>query len=103
MKVYAFNGSMSGTCGVMKGKILGELTLSIDLSNIAQVKHVVYHKGWMKLGDDHAKPGSKIHVIVRSEPDPRFVFQFGGEPECSPVVYQIQGNIKPGPALAYCK
>ncbi|KAJ6337706.1 hypothetical protein OIU76_007396 [Salix suchowensis] len=31
---------------------------------------------------------------VSAEPDPRFVFQFDGEPECSPQVFQIQGNIR---------
>ncbi|PQQ16337.1 uncharacterized protein Pyn_37713 [Prunus yedoensis var. nudiflora] len=33
-------------------------------------------------------------VPQRAEPDPRFVFQFDGEPECSPQVFQIQGNIR---------
>lgn len=94
MTISVFSGRMGRTCGVTSGKLLGEVKLRVDLSNGAQVKPVVYQKGWMKLGGEHGKPGSKIHVLLRSEPDPRFVFQFGGEPECSPVVLQIQGNIR---------
>jgi hypothetical protein len=48
----------------------------------------------MKLGGEPDKPAAQMHLTVRSEPDPRYVFQFGGEPECSPVVFQIQGNIR---------
>ncbi|KAG9134799.1 hypothetical protein Leryth_001106 [Lithospermum erythrorhizon] len=94
MKVSVFSGRIGTSCGVTSRKLLGEVRIKIDISNGAQVKPVVYQNGWMKLGDENGKPGSKIHVMVRSEPDPRFVFQFGGEPECSPVVFQIQGNIR---------
>ncbi|KAK6159180.1 hypothetical protein DH2020_006494 [Rehmannia glutinosa] len=36
----------------------------------------------------------KLHLNVRAEPDPRFVFRFDGEPECSPQVVQVNGNVK---------
>ncbi|KAF7149749.1 hypothetical protein RHSIM_Rhsim02G0019300 [Rhododendron simsii] len=32
---------------------------------------------------------SRFHVNVKAEPDPRFVFQFDGEPECSPQVFVL--------------
>ncbi|KAG5555082.1 hypothetical protein RHGRI_012572 [Rhododendron griersonianum] len=32
--------------------------------------------------------------VLQAEPDPRFVFQFDGEPKCSPQVFQIQGSIR---------
>ncbi|PWZ31727.1 hypothetical protein Zm00014a_024808 [Zea mays] len=35
-------------------------------------------------------------MVVRAEPDPRYVFQFGGEPECGPVVYQVPGGAARG-------
>ena len=38
---------------------------------------------------------------VRAEMDPRFVFQFDGEPECSPQVFQVNGNVKQ--AVFTCK
>lgn len=86
---------MGRTCGVTSGKFLGSAQVLIDLAN-AQSRCVVYHNGWMKLGgngSEQDKSVARLHFTVRSEPDPRFVFQFGGEPQCSPVVFQFQGNI----------
>ncbi|CAI9100476.1 OLC1v1037588C1 [Oldenlandia corymbosa var. corymbosa] len=96
LKVSVFTGRMGRTCGVASGKLLGSVKLSINLTG-AQSKPAVHQNGWMKLsGTGHYYVGlePKLHVLVRSEPDPRFVFQFGGEPECSPVVFQIQENIR---------
>ena len=59
-----------------------------------------YH-GWAELGfnsksKEVKKSGSdpELHVSVRVEPDPRFVFEFDGEPECSPQVFLVKGNDK---------
>lgn len=57
--------------------------------------------GWFKLGHDLVKPLAKVHLAVPTEPDPRFVFQFGSEPECSLVVFQIQGNNVQQPVFNY--
>ncbi|ESR64581.1 hypothetical protein CICLE_v10008480mg [Citrus x clementina] len=86
-------GPHGSTCGVSSGKLLGRLNVIIDLAG-ADSKSIVFRNGWLKLGREPDKPSPRIHLTVRSEPDPRFVFQFGGEPECSPVVFQIQGNIR---------
>lgn len=100
LKVSVFIGRMGRTCGVTCGKLLGSVRLCIDVSG-AQSRATVYQNGWMNLGGSGGRNGScnkrppaKLHVAVRSEPDPRYVFQFGGEPECSPVVFQIQENIR---------
>lgn len=50
---------------------------------------IVIHNGWVKLS-----AVSEIFLTVRAEADPRFVFEFEKEPECSPQVFQIQGNVK---------
>jgi hypothetical protein len=31
-------------------------------------------------------------MVVWADPDLRYVFQFGGEPECGPVVYKVPGE-----------
>lgn len=96
LKVSVFTGRMGRACGVTSGKLLGSIKLCVNLGN-AQSRGCVYHNGWMKLGGAtvaDGEPVARLHLTVRSEPDPRFVFQFGGEPECSPVVFQIQGNIR---------
>ncbi|PIM98795.1 hypothetical protein CDL12_28720 [Handroanthus impetiginosus] len=93
LKISVFTGRMGRTCGVTSGKLLGSIQVCVNLGN-AQSRGCVYHNGWMKLGRGGIEPVARLHLTVRSEPDPRFVFQFGGEPECSPVVFQIQGNIR---------
>lgn len=94
LQLSIFSGRTGRTCGVSSGKLLGRVKVQIDLDVPGSTRPVVHHSGWITLGHDPDKPSARLHLVVRSEPDPRFVFQFGGEPECSPVVYQIQGNIQ---------
>nr|XP_016498105.1 PREDICTED: uncharacterized protein LOC107816876 [Nicotiana tabacum] len=53
---------------------------------------------WEAIGERNSTIGfkgvGKLHLNVKAEPDPRFVFQFDGEPECSPQVFQVNGNVK---------
>ncbi|KAM1290682.1 hypothetical protein ACFX14_017903 [Malus domestica] len=91
LRVSVYTGRMGQTCGVTSGKLLGRVQLNIDL-NSAKAHSTAIHSGWVKLGKDCDKPSARLHLMVRAEPDPRFVFQFGGEPECSPVIFQIQGR-----------
>ncbi|XP_030465124.2 uncharacterized protein LOC115684517 [Syzygium oleosum] len=94
LRVSVYSGRMGGrTCGVSGGKkLLGRVLVSVGLDG-AQARPVVFQSGWLKLGPAPGKPApARLHLVVRSEPDPRFLFQFGGEPELSPVVYQIQGS-----------
>ncbi|KAF2285179.1 hypothetical protein GH714_038964 [Hevea brasiliensis] len=93
LRVEVFTGRMGRTCGVNGGKLLGQVQVSVDLRNV-QSNPRVFQNGWLKLGNQPDKPAARLHLVVRAEPDPRFVFQFDGEPECSPVVFQIQGNIR---------
>ncbi|KAL7093696.1 hypothetical protein ACP275_11G055300 [Erythranthe tilingii] len=95
IKLSVFTGRMGRTCGVSSGKLLGSVQVCVNLGNL-QTRGCVYQNGWVKLdgGAAGTEPAARLHLTVRSEPDPRFVFQFGGEPECSPVVFQIQGNIR---------
>lgn len=94
LRVSVYSGRMGGrTCGVSSGKkLLGRVQVSVGLDG-AQARPVVFQSGWLKLGPAPGKAApARLHLVVRSEPDPRFLFQFGGEPELSPVVYQIQGS-----------
>ncbi|XP_010478443.1 PREDICTED: uncharacterized protein LOC104757404 [Camelina sativa] len=85
-------------------KLIGRFDVSIDLK-AAETKTCLAHNGWVDLGTKSKKKKSgsnpELHVSVRVEPDPRFVFQFDGEPECSPQVFQVQGNTKQ--AVFTCK
>ncbi|PPD83498.1 hypothetical protein GOBAR_AA39179 [Gossypium barbadense] len=93
LRIEVYTGRMGHTCGVSSGKLVGRVQVTLDLG-VSQATPSVFQNGWMKLGNEPEKPTAKLHLTVKSEPDPRFVFQFGGEPECSPVVFQIQGNIR---------
>lgn len=57
---------------------------------------MVYQNGWIGIGGSkkNGSAQSQFFLSVRAEPDPRFVFKFDGEPECSPQVFQVQGNVK---------
>ncbi|CAN0901445.1 hypothetical protein LINGRAHAP2_LOCUS21423 [Linum grandiflorum] len=95
VKVSVYTGRMGRSCGVSGRKLLGKVEVSVDLGVNPESRCSVFQDGWLTLrGQPAGKPAARIHMTVRSEPDPRFVFQFGGEPECSPVVFQIQGNIR---------
>ncbi|KAI5383152.1 hypothetical protein KIW84_070529, partial [Lathyrus oleraceus] len=79
LSISVYTGPMSRNCGVRR---------SLSSPN-------TFYSGWLKLNHERSdKPSHLLLVMVRSEPDPRFVFHFGGEPECSPVIFQIQENIR---------
>lgn len=88
-------GSGSASCGwKKKGKLLGCVIVQLDLkaleTSVANNKACVIQNGWLPVNGTE----SQLHVNVKAEPDPRFVFQFDGEPECSPQVFQVNGNVK---------
>ncbi|ESQ30471.1 hypothetical protein EUTSA_v10011462mg [Eutrema salsugineum] len=100
--------SRVASCGIVAGsgeKLIGRFEVSLDLKT-AETRTCLAHNGWVKLGTKSkkkTKSGSdpELHATIRVEPDPRFVFQFDGEPECSPQVLQVQGNTKQ--AVFTCK
>ncbi|TYI37949.1 hypothetical protein ES332_A03G251500v1 [Gossypium tomentosum] len=98
IEVYAGGSGSGSTCGLSSGKLLGKVSVPLDLRG-AESRPCVAHNGWVTIG----RNGSSLQLCltVRTERDPRFVFQFGGEPECSPQVFQVQGSVKQ--AVFTCK
>ncbi|KAL8170972.1 hypothetical protein V2J09_022776 [Rumex salicifolius] len=74
-------------CGNLVGRVFLALELGPDRSASG-----LMHSGWVPIRG--RKPGSELNVSVKSDPDPRFVFEFDSQPECSPQVFQVQGSIK---------
>lgn len=68
--------------------------MPLDLSAAESRPACVFQNGWVGIGENKKGSSAQLHLNVRAEPDPRFVFQFDGEPECSPQVFQVQGNVK---------
>ncbi|XP_051147161.1 uncharacterized protein LOC127262499 [Andrographis paniculata] len=81
-----------GVCGFLKGgKLVGAAVVQLDLKNVLEngtVRASVVQNGWVAVSGSDLK----LHVNVRTEPDPRFVFRFDGEPECSPQIFQVNEN-----------
>ncbi|XP_059636399.1 uncharacterized protein LOC132278588 [Cornus florida] len=94
LKISIYTGRRGTTCGVNSGRLLGKVSVPLELAG-TESRACVFHNGWISVGKDAAKNSStQFHLNVKAEPDPRFVFQFDGEPECSPQVFQIKGNIR---------
>ncbi|KAA8545733.1 hypothetical protein F0562_020816 [Nyssa sinensis] len=93
LKIDIYTGRRGNVCGLNTGKLLGSVTVPVDLRG-AESKGCVIQNGWVLVGDNGKGSSAQLHLNVRAEPDPRFVFQFDGEPECSPQVFQLNGNIR---------
>ncbi|PHT29372.1 hypothetical protein CQW23_31049 [Capsicum baccatum] len=97
LNIEIYGGSKVGTFGYFKGggkKLLGSVLVPLDLKGLENVGHrgVVIQNGRVSVGGGGST--AELNLNVRAEPDPRFVFQFDGEPECSPQVFQVNGNVK---------
>ncbi|KAF7015935.1 unnamed protein product [Triticum aestivum] len=97
LKVAVYAGRRGTTCGVNSGRLLGKVVIPLDLKT-AVGKPIVFHSGWLSINKRGRKASAvsgsaQLNLTVRAEPDPRFVFQFDGEPECSPQVLQVQGGM----------
>lgn len=96
LQVLVYTGRQSLSCcgSIGTAKLLGKFTLPVS-SDWVTAKPLPLQHGWVSIGHSKAEgPGAELHLIVKVEPDPRYIFQFDGEPELSPQVAQIQGNIR---------
>lgn len=91
LKISVYKGRTAPSCAFGSAKLLGKITVPLDLTS-AESRASMFHNGWLALGNKSS--GQLLHLTVRAEPDPRFVFRFDGEPECSPQVFQVRGDVK---------
>ncbi|XP_075672802.1 uncharacterized protein LOC142642332 [Castanea sativa] len=92
--IEIYTGRRGTTCGLNSGKLLGTVPVEIDLGAVeTRASNIL--QGWVGIGNNNKKGSSaQLYLSVKAEPDPRFVFEFGGEPECSPLVYQVHGSVR---------
>ncbi|CAI9116042.1 OLC1v1017089C1 [Oldenlandia corymbosa var. corymbosa] len=93
LSISIYTGRGGTTCGLNSERLLGKVKVPLNLAG-TESRPAVFHNGWANVGKSSKSASAQFHLNVRSEPDPRFVFQFDGEPECSPQVFQIQGSIR---------
>ncbi|XP_047334704.1 uncharacterized protein LOC124938326 [Impatiens glandulifera] len=90
LKVEVFSSSRRGL--FCSRKLLGSVSIPLDLkgNDNSMSRTTVIHNGCASIN------GSKtlLNLRVQADPDPRFVFQFEGQPECSPQIFQINDKIR---------
>ena len=98
LKMEVYTTKSPNGCGFgSSGKLLGTVSVPLELSQqvIEGKTSTVMQNGWVLVGEKKKKGlNPHLYLSVKAQPDPRFVFEFDGEPECSPQVFQVQGNIK---------
>ncbi|GAB4838365.1 hypothetical protein Ancab_027899 [Ancistrocladus abbreviatus] len=89
-------GVASKSCGLSSGRrFVGRVSMPLEL-NQAELKTSSLYNGWIRIGEKKRRKGlnAELHLGLKAELDPRFVFEFEGEPECSPQVVHVQGSCR---------
>ncbi|KAH0642133.1 hypothetical protein KY290_035226 [Solanum tuberosum] len=58
---------------------------------------VILFNGWIHIGKNkwlNGIAGAELHLRVKLDPDPRYIFQFKDKTKLSPQIIQLQGTIK---------
>ncbi|CAA0827165.1 Protein of unknown function (DUF1005 [Striga hermonthica] len=76
----------------MKRQQIGVVRLNVG-PEWGEGKPVVLFEGWIGIGKS-GRPGAELHLRVKLDPDPRYVFQFEDDTKLSPQIVQLQGNVK---------
>ncbi|KAJ8512869.1 hypothetical protein OPV22_003303 [Ensete ventricosum] len=97
LDIVVYMGRQSSHCGVTGRKQqIGSLRLEIG-PEWGLEKPALLHNGWMHIGQNKRvaeKHGPELHLKVKLDPDPRYVFKFEDETTLSPQIVQLQGTIK---------
>ncbi|KAL5056574.1 hypothetical protein RYX36_037256 [Vicia faba] len=95
IQVSVYKAPTNPSC-IFKTKLLGKISVPLNLT-LVESRSRLFHDGWVALTcnkNNKTHNAQLFHLTVQAEPDQRFVFRFDGEPECSPHVYQVKGEVK---------
>ncbi|KAH9706614.1 hypothetical protein KPL70_012276 [Citrus sinensis] len=97
LEVVVFTGRKGFHCGVgIKRHQIGTFKLEVG-PEWGEGKPIILFNGWIGIGknkQETGKPGAELHLKVKLDPDPRYVFQFEDVTMLSPQIVQLQGSIK---------
>ncbi|RWR87238.1 Nuclear factor 1 A-type isoform 2 [Cinnamomum micranthum f. kanehirae] len=97
LEITVFTGRQGSHCGVSSRKQqIGTFRVRVG-PEWGEGKSLLLHNGWIGIGknkQEDGKPGPELHLKVKLDPDPRYVFQFEDETALSPQIVQLQGAIK---------
>ncbi|KAA8520329.1 hypothetical protein F0562_014585 [Nyssa sinensis] len=97
LEIVVFTGRKGSHCGVgIKRQQIGTFKLEVS-PEWGEGKPAILFNGWIGIGknkQESGKPVPELHLRVKLDPDPRYVFQFEDETKLSPQIVQLQGTIK---------
>lgn len=97
LEIAVYTGRKGGHCGVgIKRQQIGSFKLVVG-PEWGERKSVILFNGWIGIGknrQESGKPGAELHLRVKLDPDPRYVFQFEDLTTQSPQIVQLHGSVK---------
>uniref|UniRef100_A0A0D9X4R0 Uncharacterized protein n=1 Tax=Leersia perrieri TaxID=77586 RepID=A0A0D9X4R0_9ORYZ len=93
LEVAVYVGRHGGHCGIVTcmKRLVGVIKMDIG-PEWRDGKPVMLHHGWVGIGKGEAKP--ELHMRVKMEADPRYIFEFDDEVTLNPQVVQLHGRIR---------
>lgn len=93
LEVVVYLGRRGGHCSSITGRkrLVGVFRVDVG-SEWRDGKPVLLHHGWAGIGRGEARP--ELHLRVKLEADPRYIFQFDDEIALNPQVVQLHGSIR---------
>lgn len=97
LEIVVFTGRKGSHCGVgIKRHQIG--TFKLDVSpEWGEGKPAILFEGWVGIGKNKQESGklvAELHLRVKLDPDPRYVFQFEDQTNLSPQIVLLHGTIK---------
>ena len=95
LEVAVYLARFGARCGVAwRKRLVGVFRVELaPPSEWREGKPVLLHHGWAGIGKGgEARP--ELHLRVKMEADPRYIFQFDDEIALSPQVVQLHGSIR---------
>ncbi|KAL0339210.1 UNVERIFIED_CONTAM: hypothetical protein Sangu_1443100 [Sesamum angustifolium] len=97
LEIVVFTGRKDTHRGVgIKRQQIGTFKLDVG-PEWGEGRPVILFNGWIGIGrnrQESRRPVAELHLRVKLDPDPRYVFQFEDETKSSPQIVQIQGTTK---------
>ncbi|KAE8725203.1 Detected protein of confused Function [Hibiscus syriacus] len=97
LEITVFTGRKGTHFGVgVKRHQIGTFKLAVG-PEWGEGKPVILFNGWIGIGKnkhENGKPGAELHLRVKLDPDPRYVFRFEDATVQSPQIVQLQGAVK---------
>ncbi|KAI4353850.1 hypothetical protein L6164_002773 [Bauhinia variegata] len=97
LEIAVFTGRKASNCGVgLKRQQIGIFKMQVG-PEWGEGRPLILFNGWIGIGrnkHENRTEGPELHLRVKLDPDPRYVFQFEDVTMLSPQIVQLQGSIK---------